>query len=248
MAIRRYPQQVLLAKKWGEYVLEFFMLFLAVFLGFLAENYREQQVERKMETEYMASLVKDLEMDSIEISRIIPLKEDRIRAIDSIYLFFKSNRTVNTISGKLFKTIRRTTWDRRFVRNVITINQLKNAGAMRLVHKKSIADSIATYEAACQGLEFYSDYYINNSLIGNEFSEELVNSADLLEYYLANETEAIVSNIPDTVKININRTRLSQQLNFMMRQKTFARQEINKLIALQQQIVRLRSLLKAEYL
>ncbi len=28
-------------KKWGEYLLESFMLFLAVFLGFIAENMRE---------------------------------------------------------------------------------------------------------------------------------------------------------------------------------------------------------------
>ena len=30
-------------KKWGKYLLEFFMLFLAVFLGFIAENVRETE-------------------------------------------------------------------------------------------------------------------------------------------------------------------------------------------------------------
>ena len=36
-------------KKWQEYFLEFFMLFLAVSLGFLAENLREHYVEKEKE-------------------------------------------------------------------------------------------------------------------------------------------------------------------------------------------------------
>ena len=33
-------------KKWKEYITEFLMLFLAVSLGFFAENLREQQIEK----------------------------------------------------------------------------------------------------------------------------------------------------------------------------------------------------------
>lgn len=39
------PHHVTHKKKWVEYLLEFFMLFLAVFLGFVAENIREHTVE-----------------------------------------------------------------------------------------------------------------------------------------------------------------------------------------------------------
>ena len=41
-----HPHQVTHKKKLGEYTLEFLMLFLAVFLGFVAENVRETSVER----------------------------------------------------------------------------------------------------------------------------------------------------------------------------------------------------------
>lgn len=37
-------------KKWKEYFLEFLMLFLAVTLGFLAENYRETYIEHEKES------------------------------------------------------------------------------------------------------------------------------------------------------------------------------------------------------
>jgi hypothetical protein len=33
-------------KKWKEYITEFLMLFLAVSLGFMAENIREHQIEK----------------------------------------------------------------------------------------------------------------------------------------------------------------------------------------------------------
>lgn len=41
MEVHKHPHHVTHKKKWGEYFLEFLMLFLAVFLGFLAENFRE---------------------------------------------------------------------------------------------------------------------------------------------------------------------------------------------------------------
>ena len=38
MEVNKHPHHVTHKKKWTEYLLEFFMLFLAVFLGFVAEN------------------------------------------------------------------------------------------------------------------------------------------------------------------------------------------------------------------
>ncbi len=40
-------------KNWKEYVSEFFMLFLAVTLGFFVENYREHVIERQREKEFL---------------------------------------------------------------------------------------------------------------------------------------------------------------------------------------------------
>jgi len=42
--------------------------------------------------------------------------------------FFRHIPMKKTISGTLFRTLRRTQYDQRFTRNTITINQLKNAG------------------------------------------------------------------------------------------------------------------------
>src|SRR5215217_2135377 len=60
MEVHKHPHHVTHKKKWGEYVLEFFMLFLAVFLGFLVENYRESLVNEEKELHYMQNMVADL--------------------------------------------------------------------------------------------------------------------------------------------------------------------------------------------
>ena len=60
MEVHKHPHHVTHKKKWGEYLLEFFILFLAVFLGFVAENIREQSVERHREKEFIQSFVEDL--------------------------------------------------------------------------------------------------------------------------------------------------------------------------------------------
>lgn len=58
-------------KKWGEYLLEFLMLFLAVFLGFVAENIREHSVEGRKEKEYIKSIIADLKTDSVNLQFIV---------------------------------------------------------------------------------------------------------------------------------------------------------------------------------
>src|SRR3982751_6006674 len=61
MEVHKHPHHVTYKKKWGEYLLEFLMLFLAVFLGFVAENIREHAVEYNRSKEYAISLIQDLQ-------------------------------------------------------------------------------------------------------------------------------------------------------------------------------------------
>jgi hypothetical protein len=49
-------------KKWTHYFWEFFMLFLAVTLGFLVENWREHVVEHRREKQFIETLIEDLNL------------------------------------------------------------------------------------------------------------------------------------------------------------------------------------------
>src|SRR6195256_5723672 len=65
MEVHKHPHHVTHKKKWGEYLSEFLMLFLAVFLGFIAENQREHIVEHQREKKFASRLLSDLRQDSL---------------------------------------------------------------------------------------------------------------------------------------------------------------------------------------
>ena len=235
-------------KKWTHYFWEFLMLFLAVFCGFLAENQREHMVEHQREKKYMRSMLIDLAGDTVRYNRGLPLKEQRINAIDTVFMFFNANPGATTISGKLFRTIRRTSWDQNLTRNTITINQLKNAGGMRLIRNKEVVDSITSYDLQCTHYTaLYGEYYIDHQQLGFRNIEKLVNAKELLPLYISNNASGVVANIPDSITVHINTSGLNEYLNFLMQVKVFARQEIDFFERLKQTASALIGLIKKEY-
>jgi hypothetical protein len=62
-----HPHHPTHKKKWAEYLLEFFMLFLAVTLGFFAENVREHQVVIERKNQNLEAMIEDLRGDSVQI-------------------------------------------------------------------------------------------------------------------------------------------------------------------------------------
>src|SRR5215831_5656996 len=127
-------------KKFTHYLWEFLMLFLAVFCGFLAENFREHHVDRQREKQYMESFVHDLVGDAANLKDGFSLKDQRLKAIDSVFMFFEANPNAGEVPGFVIKEMRRTLWDRRYRRNSTTMDQLKNAGGLRLIRNADVRD------------------------------------------------------------------------------------------------------------
>ena len=71
-------------KKWKAYFLEFILLFLAVSLGFMADNFREKRSDRTKEKEYMQSMIEDVAADRINIKEVIDRNSQRISYLDSL--------------------------------------------------------------------------------------------------------------------------------------------------------------------
>ena len=141
-------------KKWTHYFWEFFMLFLAVTLGFFVENQREHYIEGQREKKYIQNLLHDLARDTINYNLSITLRlqrerqayqlitrlysPDRNKHLADLYYFARQMPRMNTI----------------FYSTDATMNQLKNSGALRLIKKTDVADSIVAYSAAT---EVYSE-------------------------------------------------------------------------------------------
>src|ERR1700746_251621 len=89
-------------KKWHHYFWEFFMLFLAVTLGFLVENLREHFVEKKKEKQYIRSLIADLKDDNQNISREIIAQEKRTALMDSMITILNDPAKIHGNEGLIY--------------------------------------------------------------------------------------------------------------------------------------------------
>jgi len=91
MEVHKHPHHVTHKKKWGEYVLEFFMLFLAVFLGFVAENIRETSVEHEHEKQFAIELYSEFYADSIGFTQKLNARLDKENDCDYLYSYIKDS-------------------------------------------------------------------------------------------------------------------------------------------------------------
>ena len=148
-----HPHHVTHKKKWTEYLLEFFMLFLAVFLGFVAENIREHVVEKDREKQFIQSLVNDITADTSRIRVIINERTKREQKLDSLsYLMNNDSSATNTNRIYFYSTTASRTLSFRFVPNDGTMQQLKNSGALRLIRNHIVVDSIAKYDVSVRNI------------------------------------------------------------------------------------------------
>jgi hypothetical protein len=205
-------------KKWKEYITEFLMLFLAVSLGFMAENIREHQIEQNREKQYIVSFVADLESDIVNIMEGMPRKDARIKAIDTLFQYFNENPNVISVPAIIVKKMKRAAYDRSYVRNTTTINQLKNSGNLRLIQNRRVVDSIASYDWRWSRVEYYRETYITNQKDIYHLEEEILEAKDIIGFYINNDSLTSENSSPITGNIRIRRERLNAYLNLLSRQ------------------------------
>jgi hypothetical protein len=133
-------------KKFTHYLWEFLMLFLAVFCGFLAENEREHLVEHQREKQYIRSLKEDLESDISQLTNNETRYKKIIARLDSLATGFNPNYHPQPLISSYRKLLNPIGFP-DFIYTDRTMQQLKNAGGMRLIRKLWVADSIAAYDA-----------------------------------------------------------------------------------------------------
>ncbi len=68
-------------KNFKEYFLEFLMIFLAVTMGFFAENIRESVSDHSKEKEYIAGIKKDLVADTSALNIWMPSTVSKSKSI-----------------------------------------------------------------------------------------------------------------------------------------------------------------------
>ena len=138
-------------KKLSHHFYEFFMLFLAVFCGFLAENKREHYIEHKRECQYITSLVRDLKKDTAALHGIIQRNLFKKANYDSLFTLLKQPVASKDIN-RLYYYFIPTTYYQPFHAAKGTIRQLETGG-LRLIRNQQAVDSITAYYSMVEKTE-----------------------------------------------------------------------------------------------
>jgi hypothetical protein len=166
-------------KKWTHYFWEFFMLFLAVFCGFLAENQREHYVEHQREKKFIHSLNYDLRKDTAELNRSIAEVKHARHLQDSVLLFLNKYIPGDYLPLRYKFHI---TWSlSRFsvVFNEVTAMQLKNAGNLRLIRNQQTIRKISEYWTEQESTKIAIERYLIYRNRNREYNEKLFDFAEI---------------------------------------------------------------------
>jgi hypothetical protein len=135
-------------KTWKNYFWEFFMLFLAVFCGSIAELQIEHYIENKREKQYIVDFIRDLKSDIISIQRSINGFQKKEQNIDSLLQVSNLDLSKSENSRKFVQYFLGTTGRPTHNPNTSALTQIKSSGSLRLFgHRKGVADSILRYDS-----------------------------------------------------------------------------------------------------
>lgn len=230
-------------KKWTHYFFEFFMLFLAVFCGFLAEYKLEQTIERHREKEFILSMYEDATLDTANINKSIQLNHERIKYADSLAVLcfhydgsqqdrtdmYKAQRGCIYYPDLVYPTDR-------------TLFQLKNSGGMRLIRNKNAVESIIAYDNSGRKLVNQQSYY------EKYLNEATGSSSHLMNFLQLFNTDKPWSTRYDAAElVNPDKQKLVNLGNSILMFKGVMLQYIVRLKEMEKEALLLMSSLKTEY-
>jgi hypothetical protein len=244
MEVHKHPHHLSDKKKWSEYLLEFLMIFLAVTMGFIAENTREKMVEKHREKQFMISLVRDLELDTLELSIGNKFRAQKIQAMDSALTILADQNTI-LVPMEVYKLFIRYNGCRSFYQNSGTLDQLKNSGGLRLISKRKIVDAIEEYDQQVKRMKVVNDVEIESFQYNDRLSQKLFDAKSVIKAYSISENPALISGSSELIKINVSY--LSEYINNLINYNQGIRGNAFLSENCKQKAINLIQLIKKEY-
>lgn len=160
MEVHHHPDINHKSKKWKEYFLEFLMIFLAVALGFFAENIREHFTDRTKEKQYIKGFIENVKDDTATLRGVIEFDERQEKGISQMLKLAHVNMNIDSNRKSFYNTaIQYFYSSASFKSNDITLQQLKNTGDYRLIEKDHVSDSLTKYDADIHSIYVQANYY-----------------------------------------------------------------------------------------
>ena len=131
-------------RNWSSYIKEFIMLFLAVFCGFLAENYRTYLSERSQEKQYLTSLVEELIQDTTMFNIEIQYIKENMKKADTLIDLLVSP-DIRLYGSDVYYLGRTVSRNNALVIHNKTIQQMTNSGGFRMIQSRNLSNEILAY-------------------------------------------------------------------------------------------------------
>lgn len=191
-----HPHHPTHKKKWSEYILEFFMLFTAVTLGFFAENLREEITEKHKIQELKRAIVYDLKKELKELNEY-KVQTNRqltnVNKLDSL----TSLDPIQIDQKEYYNSIINIIWSYTFVQNDKSIKEAESKGIIQSNPKDSLSYYLLRYQ-----------YFMQDLKLGEQISYD----------YFHDFTKTIIPEItePELYKNAWTSTFLGKELNSKM--------------------------------
>jgi len=162
-------------KKWSEYIIEFVMLFTAVTLGFFAENIREHQIMSHRVEQNKITILKDLQADSINISRALAIEDSciyRFNRLNNILYLAKTNKiNQNQLIDSIKKFDNLVAYSTTLYVNNSSFKNMQSSGLLSYLDEGELKNTLASYyEVNFKGIEAANEFF---DQVGTAFNNYL---------------------------------------------------------------------------
>jgi hypothetical protein len=166
-------------KKFTHYLWEFIMLFLAVFCGFLAENFREHQVEHERGRQYASTMLEDLKADKEALEAGIRINNAIVRYIDTLLALYLPDNKQTKTTAQLYYYGRYGLRFWYYVSKQVTLEQMKHSGTIRYFQNSSLEKQMVSLDKMISFIRYWDerDGLFNEQAIN--YSSRLFNYAFL---------------------------------------------------------------------
>ena len=136
---------------WRPYLREFAMLFLAISLGFVVDNYREYLSDRERERVLMRQVMDDLRADIANADSNLVMRDWRAAKMDSL-LDLHDAGIARERAGDVYYFSMAVRQTYQFTPHGGAFSQLENGGGLQLITKPEVLSALQGYRAAVQWL------------------------------------------------------------------------------------------------
>jgi hypothetical protein len=146
-------------KNFWHYFYEFLMLFLAVFCGFLAENFREHGVESKREKQFAKELYSEFLDDSVAAANKIRIRLEKERDMDWLANYFKDSSLTSLPRNfyPAYTTVMYLANTYAFEPKDGVLTQLRNSGSLRYFNSVTLQKLFGDISVSINNVRYRND-------------------------------------------------------------------------------------------